>query len=197
MPPGRVAIEKLALEQARGRLLQDCPAQIADADARRRHWAQRQQELEAARRAGDLHARLTPGGLRTPEERERARGILYDALLSGDPDTIAMIGRMQDHIQPPRVFDADPQAIASYVWPLVGCDLGMDCGPGSRALDLACLSHGAGCGYADLSELYRNWLAPWQYRQTERRRAEIVARIRRGDIAGMFDPPTPRAGEGP
>lgn len=65
----------------------------------------------------------------------------------------------------------------------------MDCGPGSRALDLACLSHGGGCGYQHLSESYRDWLPPWQVRLVERRRAELLARIRTGQIAGIFDPP--------
>ena len=189
MPPERVAAERAAIAEARERLLQGCPPEIADEAERKRHWAQRQAELEAARRAGDLLARLSPVTIKTPEERNRARATLYDALLSGDPEAIAQIGRLQDYIQPAQIFDANPQAPASYVWPLVACDLGMDCGPGSRALDLACLSHGGGCGYQHLSESHRDWLPPWQYRLVERRRAELLARIRSGQIAGIFDPP--------
>ena len=189
MPPERVAAERAAIAEARERLLQGCPPEIADEAERKRHWAQRQAELEAARRAGDLLARLSPVSIKTPEERNRARATLYDALLSGDPEAIAQIGQLQDYVQPAPIFDANPQAPASYVWPLVACDLGMDCGPGSRALDLACLSHGGGCGYQHLSESHRDWLPPWQYRLVERRRAELLARIRSGQIAGIFDPP--------
>ncbi len=106
MPPERVAAERAAIAEARERLLQGCPPEIADEAERKRHWAQRQAELEAARRAGDLLARLSPGGIKTPEERNRARATLYDALLSGDPEVIAQIGRLQDYIQPAQIFDA-------------------------------------------------------------------------------------------
>ena len=197
MPPELVASERAAIEAARGRLLEGCPPEIVDEAARKQYSDERQARLEAARRAGDLLARLQPGRIRTPEDRNRARAALYDALLSGDPDLIAQIGRMLDYIQPPDWL-ASPQAPASFVWRLVACDLGMDCGPGSRVLDLECLSSGGGCGYNHLAESYRDWLPPWQYRLVEQRRAELLARIRSGQIAGLFDPP-PRAqaGRGP
>lgn len=105
MPPERVAAERAAIAEARERLLQGCPPEIADEAERKRHWAQRQAELEAARRAGDLLARLSPVSNKTPKERNRARATLYDALLSGDPEAIAQIGRLQDYIQPAQIFD--------------------------------------------------------------------------------------------
>jgi len=189
LPPERVALERAALEQAAARLREGCADPGVD-EARKRS-IERAAELQAARLAGDLYARLEfyPRGRITPEIRAAARQTLYDAVLSGDPEAIARIPRLAGVAQPPSsFFDAEQMHGTYFLWPLVACDLGMDCGPGSRALDRVCLTDSRGCGYAHLADFHRDNLPAWQYRLLEIRRREIVERIRTGNVAGLFEP---------
>ena len=115
-------------------------------------------------------------------------------MLSGDPEAIARMPILASIAQPPNFLD--PQNMVGHyeLWPLVACDLGMDCGPASRALDRACLTQGAGCGYAHLADFHRDNMPAWQYRLLEARRREVVERIRTGNVAGLFEPRADREG---
>lgn len=204
LPPERAAAERQAVAQATARLSADCPAPITDPAELRRRGEQLQASLAAAQAAGDLYARLelSSGGRNPPADlAAQARAILYDAVLSGDPEAIARLWRLEFLARRGQRTALTEQYVDYYLWPLVACDLGLDCGPGSRALDRACLDPGAGCGYPNLEALVRDRSAPWQFNLTDQRRRDIVERIRSGQIAGMFDPPprTPPVppGDGP
>lgn len=194
LPPERAAAERQAVAQATARLSADCPAPVTDKAELQRRGEQTQAMLAAAQAAGDLYARLelSSGGRNPPPDlAAQARALMYDAVLSGDPEAIARLWRVEFLERRGRHLNIVEQSVDFNLWPLVACDLGMDCGPGSRALDRACLDPGAGCGYPSLEALVRDRSAPWQYALTLQRRRQIVERIRSGQIAGMFDPPPP------
>lgn len=192
LPPERTEQERKAVAQAVARLSAGClPAPVDDAERKRRHQQDRA-ILDSALRAGDLYARLGEGprGHKNMEEFiAAARATLYDAALSGDPEAISRMAQLASlahsgHQSTPADF-ANPFDL----WPLVACDLGLDCGPSSRVLDRACFQFGSGCGYDSLEALIRDRTVDWQYQLLDQRRREIVARIRSGQVAGMFDPP--------
>ncbi len=195
LPPERAAAERQAVAQATARLSADCPAPIADKAELQRRGEQTQAMLAAAQAAGDLYARLelSSGGRNPPADlAAQARALMYDAVLSGDPEAIARLWRLEFLARRGRHVNIVEQSVDYHLWPLVACDLGLDCGPGSRALDRACFDPGSGCGYPSLDALVRDRSPPWQYALTEQRRRQIVERIRSGQIAGMFDPPSPQ-----
>ena len=91
----------------------------------------------------------------------------------------------------------DPAGSAlSMAWPLVACDLGLDCGASSRVLDRMCISRTSGaCGAAGLEAAYRYTLHAAIFERIQARRAELLARIRSGQYDRIFDaPPTPPGG---
>lgn len=193
LPPELAAAERQAMTAAAARLTTDCPGLISDKAELRRRGEEAQAMLAAAQAAGDLYARLelSSAGAKPAELAAQARGVMYDAVLSGDPEAIARLWRVEQLARRGRYVDLAEQFADFNLWPLVACDLGLDCGPGSRALDRACLELGNGCGYPNLEALVRDRSAPWQYTLTDQRRRQIVARIRSGQIAGMFDPLPP------
>jgi hypothetical protein len=139
--------------------------------------------------------RLSSAGRKPVELATHARAVMYDAVLSGDPGAIARLWRVDYFARRGQPLDFAGQFVDTFsLWPLVACDLGMDCGPGSRTLDRACLDLGNGCGYPSLEALVRDRRPPWQYELTDQRRRELVERIRSGQIAGMFDPAAPPHG---
>ena len=207
MPPEQVAIERLGQRAATGRLMQGCPpeqaADNADAESRRR--------LAAAVAAGDVEARLLAwrdqrqlelarGQAVSPERLAELRQLLQEALLSGDLDLLGVIARNERELH----LAQSPRDLASWqsgtAWQLVACDLGYDCGPTSRLLDRMCLRQTRGaCGAANYEEALRFTLHPGICERLQQRRTELLARIRAGQIAGIFDPPpeTPTGGRGP
>lgn len=196
LPPELVAAERKAMAEATARLTADCPAPNTDPAELRRRGEEAQAMLAAAQAAGDLYARLelNSASRDTAALTAQARAVMYDAVLSGDPEAIARLWRVEYLTRRGRRLAVSEQFVDFNLWPLVACDLGLNCGPGSRALDRACLELGNGCGYPSLEALVRDRSPPWQYALTEQRRRQIVARIRSGQIAGMFDPAPPPGG---
>lgn len=95
-----------------------------------------------------------------------------------------------DYIRDPvRIYYRD-------VWRLVACDLGRPCDRGSRALDGLCLSTDtAACTQDSVEAASRYNLPPHLFDLVQQRRAELLARVRSGQIAGIFDPaPAPPPG---
>lgn len=207
MQPEQVAIERLGQRAATGRLMQGCPpeqaADNANAESRRR--------LAAAVAAGDVEARLLAwrdqrqlelarGQAVSPERLAELRQLLQEALLSGDLDLLGVIARNERELHLAQA----PRDLATWqsetAWQLVACDLGYDCGPTSRLLDRMCLRQTRGaCGAANYEEALRFTLHPGIFERLQQRRAALLARIRAGQIAGIFDPPpeTPTGGRGP
>lgn len=198
MPPERVAAERAAIAAATTRLSAGCPPAPADEGERNRNRDRRLADLEAAMRSGDLHARLEGlmSGPRTPEHVAHWRATLYDAVLSGDPEAFSRIWRLESRVMPMPSFSVESSINRDDVWALVACDLGLECGPGSRVLDRACMDSRNGCGYDSLEAVIRDRSSDRQFEIIIARRRDLVERIRSGQIAGMFDPPPAPPGGG-
>lgn len=197
LPPDLASAEHQAMDGAVARLSADCPPAPANDAERARQNVAISATLAAALRADDLYARLEPSsrGRVTPELLRQwaaeLRATLYDAVLSGDPEAIARLGWLDLYVQSTQPSSINLYANPFDLWPLVACDLGLDCGPGSRVLDRACMHQGVGCGYSSYEAYARDNLSPSQFQATDQRRREIVTRIRSGQVAGLFDPPPP------
>lgn len=147
--------------------------------------------LSSAAAAGDRYALLsafTPA--RDSNAAEQLRAQLYDVVHSGDALAISLIGL-------PLALSPDPGAFGAHtragdgsivdIWLLVGCDLGLACGDGSRELDRICLSSGS-CGYADVAAALRAARGEQHYQKIDQHRRELVERIRHNQTQGMFAP---------
>ena len=198
LPPEQAAYERAARSVAAARLAQGCaPVPTNDEALKRRRRAHAADEA-AALAAGDLLARLrTPArdpGRPTVAEIAQIRGLLYDAVLSGDVELIAHIGAQERWLDT-LSQDEDLRAVSSEIWQLVACDLGRDCGADSFALARICLYvSSSACGMQSVEAAIRQTQFEGVYRLMDQRRRELVARIRSGQIAGMFDPPPPDGG---
>lgn len=195
LPPEQAAHERAARMAAATRLRQGCAQFPSDADAVGRRHRERAADEVAALAAGDLQARLRVNprepGRPTDAELEQTRALLYDVLLSGDLDLIAQIGMRERWLD--LQSRADPLThVRPEIWQLVACDLGRDCGPYSLALARRCLYvTSSACGTDNVDAAIRLTQSEGMYRLMDQRRRELVARIRSGQIAGMFDPPPP------
>jgi hypothetical protein len=74
------------------------------------------------------------------------------------------------------------------LWLLVACDMGMDCAGTSIEADRLCLTSGL-CGYQNLESAVRDGLlGSTELAPTLQARQQIVAALRRGDIAALVEP---------
>lgn len=196
LPPEQVAVELLARRAAATRLAAGCPPLVDTPAAKNQRQLLRDRALAAARAAGDPVAQLRTWNQRSREPTAahlaHLRTLLYDALLSGDPERIASIGLYERPLDP-EGWRRDPAAhYLPIAWELVACDLGRDCGPTSLALDRMCLYQSSGtCGAASLEDALRYTTSPAIFERIQQRRQELLERIRSGQVAGMFDPPPP------
>jgi hypothetical protein len=199
LPPERAEAERQALAAVVERLRAVCPTEIVGTEARRRHQQDNDDALAAAARAGNLLARARMEFKKPRAERDldAIRALMLETLNSGDLQAISELGWLELGLpgsDPYFGHLVDPLGL----WHLVACDLGADCGPGSRILDLSCAtySYGMTCGYDSLESAYRDTMQPHQWQRLDQRRNEILNRLRNGQTAGMFDPPPERTGSG-
>ena len=198
LPVHMAQAERQALKDAAGRLGRGCPRWKDDPDELKRRQAGRQAQLLAAVRADDLTARMTVVRPTTPQFVEQLPEAMYDAVLSGDPELIAQIGwadqswRVSVHRSAPEDLIHRP-----FLWTLVACDLGLDCLPGSPTLDRHCLRDRGVCGSPNLDAAIRPLYPEILMTVLDEQRAELLRRIRSGQIAGLFDPPPPPPDGGP
>lgn len=84
---------------------------------------------------------------------------------------------------------------SSALWQLVACDLGADCGAVSHYLRRACARSGY-CGYPDVETLMHDAVLGLDAAErVAAARAAVLARIRSGQVEGLFDPvPLPPTG---
>ena len=197
LPPERAEAERQALAAVVERLRAACPPEIVDAEARRRHQQDNDDAVAAAARAGNLLARVRQESRKPTAKRnlDEFRALMIDTLNSGDLEAISELGWLD--MQLPGTDPNFGHLVNPLdLWPLVACDLGADCGPGSRLLDLSCATawFGMTCGYDSLEAAYRDNMQPQQWQRLDQRRNEILNRLRNGQTAGMFDPPPERTG---
>ena len=202
MPPERAEAERSAFAAAISRMQQDCVAPADDKAERERQRLADQSAMNAAKEAGDLYAQLLslPRGPDGKTDYDALRALAYEAVLSLDPEAISRVGTaaalLRQHTPGFDLWVPENQVYPGDLWPLLACDLGLDCSAGSPILDQICMADGSGCGYDNLDAAIRDRTAPRQWTLLQQRRQELLARIVNGDIAGIFDPPPPRNGAG-
>lgn len=202
MAPERADAERQAITEATERYRASCPPAKDDATAKKQRQHDNEATLAAAERTGDLLARIRKSstGPRRDSRQDELRALMYEIVLSGDVEAISQLGWLELSLnKPSSIYGYFPSPID--VWQLVACDLGLACGPGSRTLDLICLTSSppfGACGYDSFEAELRDRLPLHQWQHTDQRRNQILNRIRSGQIAGMFDPPptTHRPGGG-
>lgn len=167
--------------------------------------------IASAAASGDLGARLESARFARgkPDVDGELRPLLVEAVASGDPEIIALIGHvagrggsaLQASLPTTPTSGQQPYIPGGgyevrAMWTLVACDLGLDCGETSPTLDRMCLRDGL-CGYPNVETALRDGqIAEAQLHETEYRRQWLVTRIRSGQFAGMFDPaPAPAGGK--
>lgn len=196
LPPGQVAAERTAYLQVLEGRQRDCPPTTPEQDAA----AQRADHalLAAAARAGELSARLellrfTPVGQHDPVA---IRQLFDEILRRGYPELIAAISLHEMYLNAGATIRLRQQA--PMAWELVACDLGRECGPGSEVLGGWCLRQPVVCTQGSVEDAMRQLMRPELFARTQARRTELLARIRAGQIAGIFDPPPEtNGGRGP
>jgi hypothetical protein len=161
--------------------------------------------LQAAAATGDPRARLhqlwRQRGRRDLDSQVRPVLVaaLDAALREADPELLADIGYVMEQHRDDDIGELQngwrPGGRSGEVsfdrrsmWMLAACDLGLDCSATSRTLDRLCVADGL-CGYDSVqAALDDGRIPPDQAAETERRRRMLVDRLRRGQVAGMFDP---------
>lgn len=197
--PGQAQAELSGWHASLSRLGQGCDD--ADSQSQQRARARRQAldaERDAAAAAGDLLARLDQARNRpdrhTDNGVEAVRELLYQAAAANDPELLPEIAELIRNESNPRRFGISSSDTHQVMlrWQMAACSLGLDCGPGSRAMDLVCLQYRS-CIQPDLTSALVEVLAPRQIALLEVQAQELAQRLRRGDLAGMFDalPPDP------
>lgn len=188
--------ERMALDDAVGRLGRGCPSWSDDDAQYMKRRKLRRVNAAAAAKTGELRALLANSGLEGQLAPTLAQAM-YDALLSGDPELIERIGYAD------MVWSgygnrtmAQSMGVRRELWTLVACDLGLDCLPGGPTLDRYCLRNGI-CGYPSLEATIRQWISDHTLQALQTQRAELLQRIRSGQIAGLFDPPPEPPDGGP
>ena len=188
LPVEIAQMERMAFDDAVSRVGRGCPRWSDDAAAYQQRRKQRRANAALAAQVGELRALLTNSGLEGQLAPTLAQAM-YDALLSGDPKLIERIGYAD------MVWSgygnrtmAERMGVRRELWTLVACDLGLDCLPGGPTLDRYCLRFGI-CGYPNLEATIRQWASGRTMEVLQNQRAELLQRIRSGQIAGLFDPP--------
>lgn len=149
--------------------------------------------LQQADGAGDRFARLRNSRLPidgAPAE-EQLRAQLYEVVHSGDALAISEIGRVLALSRDPARFGSTATAgdmSLVHAWLLVACDLGLECGTGSRELDHWCLVYAGGCARADLAAAIRLAHGEDYFNRIDAQRRILVERIRNQDWQAMFAP---------
>lgn len=195
-------MEKVATTQAElDKLLSDAAA-AGDPKAR---------ALIAARELTSRPMTPSPDGVSGPSLSDAQLRVLQEAVASRDPEAIAIAGSAlastyQD-VVPEMGPDHEPmQGRAAYeAWELVACEFGLDCGAGSRPLQLACMSMGQCAANTVQDQVYFYGVTPYeaqlieQYRQIFRNAAANndwsgITFAHRPNTTGMrfvFGPPVP------
>lgn len=205
LPAQQAEAERLAFSETMTRIKAGCdPPPIDAQEASRRSEAARA-ALKAASEAGDLYARLSNYQRRADGsyDVDTARALMYEAVLTRDLEAIARLWTAEGTIlleaysrTGQQSTSANDMVLLDELWPLIACDLGMDCGRGSPALNRQCLNAWSGCTSDSVEAAIRERTPPWQWTLMQQRREQLVNRIRSGQIAGMFDAVPQRARSG-
>jgi hypothetical protein len=154
------------------------------------------QLIERARQSTDIQDRLralaaTSGSIDIDGAQAIAmRQLLEQALLAGRPELLADVGRVLGNSGMARTDLLGPYAGygALSLYSLLGCDLGAPCGRDSDVLRRNCAVAGY-CSYPDYeSMLFDAFHGARERELIQAHRAELLRRIRAGEVIGLFDP---------
>lgn len=198
LPAQQAEAERRAFAETMTSIKAGCdPPPIDAQEATRRSDAARA-ALKAASEAGDLYARLwnIQRAADGSYDDDAARALMYEAVLTRDLEAISRLWTAETTIRSEAYRRTGEESTSlEYLvdpyelWPLIACDLGMDCGRGSPALNRQCLSAWNGCSSDSVEAAIRERTPPGQWTLIQQRREQLVNRIRSGSIAGLFDPP--------
>ncbi len=149
---------------------------MADPDSSKR--------LGSAAAQGDpLALLLAQGSIMDGDSFRRLAAQLID---SGDAEAIARIGWVLATRQDRDQFGIDrANLIVADTWLLLGCEFGLDCGAGSRAVDHFCLVRMV-CGHPDLAAAIRASRGEEGSAEVVESRDELLQRIRQRGAASLF-----------
>lgn len=193
MPPAQYMAERSARLQAVSRRSSACEGlghQVRDVSIQ--YDASTTALLQQAALAGDRYARLQSDfpASDDPAAVARARTQLQEIVQSGDLLAIGDIGWAIARSRHPRLYGSDTNNGDMQVidtWMLVACELGLDCGSGSRPLDRWCLKLW-GCAQPDLAGAIRAVHGEAYFLKVDAQRRALVAQIRNRDLQGLFAP---------
>lgn len=199
LPPELAALEREWQVQAKLAVAKDCADWAVDANTPR--FRSLQQALrDRLSRSPDPLDRVLAALLaerHTDEALPAIRQQIEDLVRRGRGQEIAA---MADVLWASRWWEpstAGPYAgeSSSALWQLVACDLGADCGAVSPYLRRACARSGH-CGYPDVETLMHDAVLGLDAAErVAAARATLLARIRSGQVEGLFDPvPLPPTG---
>ena len=188
------ALERASYAKARASFIRRCGPWVLERDSDRAR-ALKAALLERASHSTDLadrlrallNASLAPNDAPAVVE---ARLLLEAALRSGRPELLRDVGNALERSEMAHAQSLGPYAGggAANLFTLLACDLGMPCGANSEVVQLHCALLGR-CGYADYeSMLFDAALGARQRELVQTHRAELLRRIRAGQIQGLFDP---------
>lgn len=189
------ALERKPYAEARAWAIERCGewALVPDSD---RAAALKAQLIERARQSTDIRDRLralaaTTGSIEIDASQAISmRQLLEQALLAGRPELLGDVGRVLENSLVARADLLGPYAGygAVTLFSLLGCDLGAPCGGDSDALRRSCALRGY-CGYPDYETMLFDAYHGARARELiQSHRADLLRRIRAGDVIGLFDP---------
>jgi len=189
------ALERKPYAEARAWAIERCGewALVPDSD---RAAALKAQLIERARQSTDIRDRLralaaTTGSIEIDANQAISmRQMLEQALLAGRPELLGDVGRVLENSLVARADLLGPYAGygAVTLFSLLGCDLGAPCGGDSDALRRSCALRGY-CGYPDYETMLFDAYHGARARELiQSHRADLLRRIRAGDVIGLFDP---------
>lgn len=145
-----------------------------------------QEALRLWAATGDPHGQLVASMVRNrtwppPADLWRRQQAWATSHLDpGDPQTLIDL----------TGFAAGSRYPREEAWRLVACDLGYDCSAGGALQTRMCLSN-YHCGRGSYEEALLQELPPRQWQVVQRQRRELLERLRRGEVRGVFDVPPP------
>ncbi len=188
-------LERANHAEARAWAIEHCGPWTLDRNSDRAQ-ALKAQLVERARASADLQDRLramaSDSALGEPDDSrvDDVRRLLEQALLAGRPELLRDVGRALERSRMAMPDQLGPYAGggASTLFTLLACDLGMPCGEHSEMLRLNCWLVGR-CGYSDYETMAFDAFHGARERELiQAHRAELLRRIRAGQVAGLFDP---------
>lgn len=187
--PERHAETREERKQALERRLRDCEGVKHTVSANVVMWDPiSQAKITKAAEMGDTAAIVMVNGYSMPQPELRA--LLSQIIDSGDAEAVSHVGLMlvaRDDLQTLGMTRGEIGLADG--WRLLACDLGMDCGRGSRALDLQCLSSGR-CGHPDLHSALKEAYGEENFAQMLRLRDALIERLRIFSSAGSLNDDT-------